>query len=60
MTKNQRKVKTRSFEMSKNLVPKDMGNKASPQEEATGSTPLAKATQVLANAQSVASLIKFD
>jgi hypothetical protein len=26
MTKNQRKVKTRSFEMSKNLVPKDMGN----------------------------------
>jgi hypothetical protein len=26
MTKSQRKAKTRSFEMSKNLVPKDMGN----------------------------------
>jgi hypothetical protein len=50
MTKNQRKAKTGSFENEQNLVPKDMGNgstqpsknKTSPQEEATGSTPLAK------------------
>jgi hypothetical protein len=50
MTKSQRKTKTGSFENEQNLVPKDMGNgstqlsknKASPQEEAMGSTPLAK------------------
>jgi hypothetical protein len=52
MTKSQRKTKIRSFEMSKeqSLVPQRHGqwldatkqNIASPQEEATSSTPLAK------------------
>jgi hypothetical protein len=50
MTKSQRKARTGSFENEQNLVPKDMGNdsmqlsknKASPQEETTGSTLLAK------------------